>query len=169
VAVYLDVYVDVTPNTFRGPSYQLYWWTAGRWLTLMGVLGVLLLIVASWQRSGMAIVWLGSFMAAFGLLGGPGFGAYRLFYPHKGALQTGRFHFVGTDEGIHVEGDVGTQQLKWTAYIGAYIDRDFAYLLITRSQAQCIPISHAGNLEPLMDHLRAIGLLRPLPRNFFLV
>ena len=141
MAVYLDVYVDVTPNTFRGPSYQLYWWTAGRWLTLIGVLGVLLLIVASWQRSGMAIVWLGS----------------------------GRFHFVGTDEGIHVEGDVGTQQLKWTAYIGAYIDRDFAYLLITRSQAQCIPISHAGNLEPLMDHLRAIGLLRPLPRNFFLV
>jgi hypothetical protein len=60
------------------------------------------------------------------------------------------------------------QTFRWAIYKKAYVDRRFIYLLVTNRVAQVIPLQFVPDPEPLLNHLRKLGLLRPTPRTFIL-
>ena len=166
--VYFDASADVTPRMFGRASYRVYWWTVGRWLTFLGVIGVIYSLIAISQNLPGWVLGLALFMVVIGLVGGPGFGLPRLF-GEGNALANGRFRFLANDEGVVVETPFGHQQLKWTAYRKAYLDGNFVYLVITERAVQCIPLAIASDPAALTSHLRELGLLQSTPRNFFVV
>jgi hypothetical protein len=162
--VYLDVQGDVTSATFRKAAQRIAWWGVGRLFAVAGIAAVLL---AGW-------IWLQQgFTAAVGIVGG-----FALFYllvllrlfvaPRNTAFNSGHMRFVANADVYMVEGQFGTQTFRWATYKEAYVDRGFIYLLVTNTVAQLIPLQFVPDPEPLLNHLRKLGLLRPTPRTFIL-
>jgi hypothetical protein len=165
---YLDLEADVTPATFRPASRRLGWWLVGRWFALVDIL-LVLVVVLLWSEEGFTtLVGIGGGVALGGLVllvlmlfATPRSSSYR-------ALSQGHIHLVASDDGYHVEGPFGTQTFRWAMYKKAYIDQRFIYLLLTNRVAQVIPLHLVADPDPLLKHLRELGLLRPTPRTFIL-
>ena len=166
---YLDVEADVTPDMFVRARRRLIWWAVGRWLAL----ATLAMIVAA------GTVWLTagpSFMSVLTT----GFAAYGVFAvayiaavaPRstrmKPTMTQGHFRFVARKEGYTVTGPFGEQHLKWSTFKMAWIDSTYLYLFLSNRGAQVLLLRLIPDPAPLINHLRSVGLLRPLPKMFFL-
>jgi hypothetical protein len=164
--VYLDVQGDVTPATFRPASQRLGWWVVGRWIALLDIL-LLLVTAVLWLQEGLTtLVGIGVGVAGAGLI----VVVLTLFAAPRTrrnrALSEGHMRFVARDDGYFVEGPFGAQTFRWAIYKKALVDKRFIYLLVTNNVAQVIPLQFVPDPEPLLKHLRKLGLLRPTPRTF---
>jgi hypothetical protein len=164
--VYLDVQGDVTPATFHPASRRLGWWIVGRWIAFLDIL-LLLVTAMLWLQEGFTtLVGIGVGVACAGLI----VVVLILFAAPRTrrnrALSEGHMRFVARDDGYFVEGPFGAQTFRWTIYKKAYVDRRFIYLLVTNNVAQVIPLQFVPDPEPVLKHLRKLGLLRPTPRTF---
>jgi YcxB-like protein len=168
VKVYLDVAGDVTAKTFRPASFRIYWWAFGRWLALIGLIGLVGTLFLRVVGAG-TVVWAISLEVAVGaLLTGALIGLLPSRV-RRNRLNEGHFHLLAHEDGYTVEGPFGTQTFRWSTYKKAYRDKGFIYLMLTRRLAQIIPLSIVKDEEPLLSHLRSLGLLQPTPRAFFIV
>jgi hypothetical protein len=166
VDVYLDVEGDVTSATFRPASQRLAWWIVGRWLVRADVL-LLMVFALEWLVGGFTTAFVVAGEIAFGgllLLGFIVFVAPRA--RRNKALSEGHMHFVAREDAYQIDGPFGTQTFRWTTYTKAHADSRFIYLFLNRRVAQVIPLQFVPDAEPLRNHLRKLGLLRPNPRTF---
>jgi hypothetical protein len=166
--VYLDLQADVTLATFRPASRRLGWWVTGRWIFVVTI-ALLLATFALWTQEGLStLVEIALWTASAGFI----FLVLMLFVGPRArsrrALNEGHMRFVARDDGYFVEGPFGTQTFRWAIYKKAYIDKRFIYLLVTNRLAQVIPLQFVADPEPLLNHLRKLGLLRPTPRTFLI-
>jgi hypothetical protein len=84
------------------------------------------------------------------------------------AFSQGDMHFLAREDGYFVEGPFGAQNFRWGMYKKAYVDKRFIYLLLSNNVGQALPLQFVPDPEPLLKHLRKLGLLRPTPRTFIL-
>ena len=166
--VYLDVQGDVTPATFLPASRRLGWWIVGRWIALLDIL-LLLATAVLWTQEGLStLVGIAVAVACGGLI----LVVLILFATPRTrtnrAFSEGHMRFVARDDGYFVDGPFGAQTFRWPIYKKAYVDGRFIYLLVTSRVAQVIPLQFVQDPEPLLNHLRKLGLLRPTPRTFIL-
>src|ERR1700730_13132267 len=144
----------MTANMFRSATYRMYWWTFGRWIALVGLIG---LVATSLLIAGdlLSSLWSISLGLSLGLLLVSFIaGLLRQLIRGRSALTEGRFRFLAKEDGLTVEGPFGAQTIRWTAYKRAYRDNRFIYLVLSRQVAQVIPLSIVPNDETLLAHLR---------------
>jgi hypothetical protein len=144
------------------------WWIGGRWLALVDLLLVLVTGVLWLQEGFSTLVGIGAASALAGLI----FLVLLLLVGprarRRSAFSQGRMHFLAREDGYFVEGPFGAQTFRWAIYKKAYFDKRFIYLLLTNNVGQAIPLQFVPDPEPLLKHLRKLGLLRPTPRTFIL-
>jgi hypothetical protein len=166
--VYLDVRGDVTPAIIRPASRRLAWWIGGRWLALVDIL-LVLAVGWLWSQEGFStLVVLSAAFAGAALIVLALMLCARPRARRNSALSDGKMHFLAREDGYFVEGPFGEQTFRWGIYKKAYVDKRFIYLLLSNSVAQVIPLQLVPDPEPLLQHLRKLGLLRRTPRAFIL-
>ena len=166
--VYLDVNAHVTPVIFRPATRRMAWWIGGRWLAFLDIL-LVIVTAALWSQEGYStLVNIGAVTAIATLV----VIALMMFATPRNrrnsALSEGNMHFLAREDGYFVEGPFGAQTFRWAIYKKAYVDKRYIYLLLTSNIAQVIPLQFVPDPEPMLQHLRKLGLLRPTPRTFIL-
>jgi hypothetical protein len=157
-----DVTVSFDRQVLRPASSKIYWWAIGRWALIVAAVCWILGLVALVFGLGPEVYWV---LMVLGLVV---VGEAFLFPWVQGRakpnpLNQGDFHFVADEEGLQVDGSVGTQKIKWSAYSRILRDDRFLYLMITRSRVQIVPLFGGPDPTPLVNHLESIGLR---PRRF---
>ena len=165
---YLDVEGEVTTKTWVPARRKLIWWAVGRWLAIIVVVAIVITAL-EWLANGLSTAPLVATEISAGLLAV----LLTLIFvvPLRGRLKAfneGHMHFVARENEYVIEGPFGSETIRWSSYKKASVDSQYVYLFISNRIGQLIPLSLVPDPQPLLDHLRKLGLLRPTPKSFLL-